>query len=277
MTLPTEIGGKDSDISLEKVFIELGNEERIRILLKLFECKTKLSSLSKDLDVAMPEIHRNLARLHEAQLVKRDADGMFSLTSFGYAIIGQLPTFGFLSRHSHYFSMHSVENLDFRFLQTLGALEKTKLVSGIANVMEVFRGIIGNSEKYMAIMTSEAPADLTDFALRNIAEKNLKLRIIMPEDGIVPNRIQEMKEAHHFTTLLAAKNIERRMASRVGLQIVFNENHSAISFPDSNGKADYSQIFFGTDENLHQWCSEYFDFIWSNCDSWNEAKLKLDL
>lgn len=277
MPLPALLGGTGSDITLEKVFVELGNMERINILLKLFEAKTKkLSSLSKDLDIPMPEIHRNLARLHEAQLIKRDAESMFSLTAFGYAIVSQLSTFRFLSRYANYFTAHSIQNLDPKFIQTLGAFERAELVNGVANVMEVFRDTIGSSEKYLAIMTSEATADLTDFALQNIAEKNLKLRIIMPEDGIVPKRILEMKEMYRFNTLLATKNIERRMLSRVGVQMIFNEKQSAISFPDNNGKADYSQIFFGT-ENLHQWCSEYFDLIWISCGGWNEAKLKPDL
>jgi predicted transcriptional regulator len=274
VTLSKEVDSPDSDAHLERIFIELGNQKRIGMLFRLSKGRTKLSALSKELNTPLPEVHRNMSRLQNMQLVSRDAEGMFSLTPFGSAIIRQLPTFTFMSMHAEYFLLHSFGNLPERFIQNIGALEKTRLVNGVANVMEVFREIIESAQRYIHAIISQATADLTDLVLQMVAEKDVKLKFVMPEGGVVPRRMAEIKEKYQFNKLLATKSIERKMVPRVNVQIIMNERQVVVSFPDCRGEEEFGRIFYGEDENARSWCLEYFDHVWRNSDMFNEEKLK---
>ncbi|HMH11191.1 MAG TPA: hypothetical protein VK553_10800 [Candidatus Nitrosopolaris rasttigaisensis] len=50
----------------QQTFFELASEQRLSILFKLTEHDSKLAKLSKDLNVTMQEVHRNLSRLMDA-------------------------------------------------------------------------------------------------------------------------------------------------------------------------------------------------------------------
>ena len=78
------------------------------ILFRLSEQDTKLSKLAKDLNVTMQEVHRNVNRLMDVGLIKKNSEGIFSLTTFGNTIIKQIPTYDFLSRNKEYFSDHII-------------------------------------------------------------------------------------------------------------------------------------------------------------------------
>jgi predicted transcriptional regulator len=86
----------DEDINkdkLERLFFELGYHQRLDIFLKLANKTSKISTLSKDLDLPMPEIHRNIIRLQNIKLVQKDKEGLFHLSSFGRAIFEQISSF----------------------------------------------------------------------------------------------------------------------------------------------------------------------------------------
>jgi hypothetical protein len=72
----------DDDINnnkLENIFFELGYHQRLDIFLKLANKTSKISTLSKDLDLPMPEIHRNIIRLQNVKFVQKDKEGLFHL------------------------------------------------------------------------------------------------------------------------------------------------------------------------------------------------------
>ena len=107
----TTYNSKISKYSLEnteQTFIELASEQRLSILLRLTEHDIKLSQLAKDLDVTMQEVHRNVNRLMEVGLIKKNPEGTFSLTTFGDTIIKQIPAYDFLSRNKEYFLDHNL-------------------------------------------------------------------------------------------------------------------------------------------------------------------------
>ena len=86
-----------------RTFFELGSAERIAILYRISEEKCNLAKLSKDLGCTMPEVRRNIIRLTSAGLIDRESNGTFFLTTFGKAILEQIPTLDFLSRNKDYF------------------------------------------------------------------------------------------------------------------------------------------------------------------------------
>src|SRR5712692_9591799 len=84
--------------STKTTFFELASEQRLSIILRLHTKSAKIVQLAKDLGTTMQEVHRNVNRLQRAGLVKKNSEGIFSLTTFGNTIVKQIPTLNYLSK-----------------------------------------------------------------------------------------------------------------------------------------------------------------------------------
>ena len=87
-----------------KLVFELSNEERLTILTHLKQEPMKLTHLSKTLKYTPQEASRNVNRLSEAKLIKRDSDGAYHLSPLGEEALRLLDGYRFLSEHSEYFA-----------------------------------------------------------------------------------------------------------------------------------------------------------------------------
>jgi predicted transcriptional regulator len=94
----------------------LGYRQRLDIFFKLAKKRSNISSLSKDLDLPMPEIHRNVIRLQNAKLIKKDTEGLLCISSFGKSIIKLISTFNFLTNSQEFFNKHDFGDLPDRFV-----------------------------------------------------------------------------------------------------------------------------------------------------------------
>ncbi|HUG97322.1 MAG TPA: helix-turn-helix domain-containing protein, partial [Nitrososphaera sp.] len=101
-----EEGSDDYSLASE-LFMELASETRFSILASLSKKPAKLSSLSRELDITVQDVHRNLNRLAQEGLVKR-SDGTFYLTEYGRVVIKQVPGLLFMKRHRELFEDHSL-------------------------------------------------------------------------------------------------------------------------------------------------------------------------
>jgi predicted transcriptional regulator len=267
-----------SGIHIDKIFTELGYKTRLDILAALSKNNVKLSALSKDLQFEMPEMHRNMARLQETKLVKRDSEGVFSLTTIGKAVMNQISTFHFLSSYATYLDEHTFGDLPVRFVQSLGALEGCDFldanISGIETIYLAWTNIIRNSEKYLCVMTPYTTALITEVMFSHIREKGVKLRYILPENAMICKEDIELVKKYAFNELLAKKTAERRMTKTVEVSIIFNENEVLVSFPNEKGETDFTKAFYGIHKNLHEWASDYFHYRWSDSDLFAESKLR---
>ena len=77
-------------------FLELASQQRLGILLRLLDKKSKVSIIAKDLDATVPEVYRNFERLVKADLIVKGADGDYSITTYGKTICNQIPSLAFL-------------------------------------------------------------------------------------------------------------------------------------------------------------------------------------
>src|SRR5205823_9140053 len=134
-------GSKYSLEDTEQTYVELASEQRLSILLKLTERDTKLSQLAKDIGVTMQEVHRNVNRLMDVGLIKKNSEGTFSLTTFGNTIIKQIPAYDFLSRNKEYFSGHTLGDIPIKFIQRIGALDNSEYIHGMVAVIELWKHI----------------------------------------------------------------------------------------------------------------------------------------
>ncbi|HET6799524.1 MAG TPA: transcriptional regulator [Nitrososphaeraceae archaeon] len=264
----------DEFVDAEEIFFELASQQRLSIIFDLYQKKSKLSDLSKDLRITMQEVHRNVNRLQDAGLVEKDSDGIFSLTTFGNTIIKQIPSFDFLSRHKEYFSEHTLGELPMKFVQRIGALNNCELVRGIVAILEFWKQIYRESENYIFEIIPQVPLDLIEPILFNVRDRGIRLCYIFPTDVIIPKGRTELLKKLRFDELYNTGRIGRRMVDKVRVAVVINEKKASVLFPTQKGETDMNWMFYSEDQLFHDWCLDYFWFRWYGSKSFEEDKLR---
>ena len=263
-----------------RTFFELGSAERIAILYRISEEKCNLAKLSKDLGCTMPEVRRNIIRLTSSGLVDRESDGTFCLTTFGKTILEQIPTLDFLSRNKDYFSDHTFSPLPLKFRRRIGSLSNSALISGLVSVDEKLNDIYDRSQEYVYGMIPEVTIDLIEsFAarLKKLENKNFRVSYMLPTHATVPKRRKQLLEALGFEELLKKGTVERKMVNSLLIGVALNEKQACVMFPriQRNNKIeiDMNSIFYGEDPDFHEWCLDYYRYIWHNARSFDEKGL----
>jgi predicted transcriptional regulator len=262
----------------EQTFVELASEQRLSILFRLTEEDTKLSQLAKDLGVTMQEVHRNVNRLMEVGLIKKNSGGTFSLTTFGNTIIKQIPAYDFLSRNKEYFSDHNLGEIPMKFVHRIGALNNSEYLSGMVAVIERWKQLYNDSSEYIYGMVPQIPLELIESVIPKVKNDGVIFNYILPQKAIVPKKRTQLLTQSGFYDLLKMekKVVDRRMVDRVHVAVVLNENQATVMFPTVKDKivADMNSMFYSRDDSLfHEWCLDYFRYCWYNSKSFDESKL----
>lgn len=263
----------------EEIFSSLANSQRLAILYIISNNNKKtLSSIAKELKITTQETHRNLNKLMNSNIIQKDFKGYFSLTVFGDIIIKNISAINFLSKHKRFFSEHDFHNIPIKFIQRIGALEKSDFISGFVAVIEHIKRMYQNCEKYIYSILPQVPLDLIHTAIPIVRERGLKFKHILPIDALIPKISEEFLKNEGYSQLLHTGIIERRMISRTNLGIVLTENQALVMFPLSKGYVDMNFIFCNNvsmDDGLfHEWCLDYFIEIWNNAKTFDVDKLK---
>ncbi|MDQ3967941.1 MAG: transcriptional regulator [Thermoproteota archaeon] len=263
-----------------KTFFESGSAQRIAILYKIAEVKCNLTRLSKDLGCTMPEIRRNIIRLTNSGMVDRESNGTFFLTTFGKTILEQIPTLDFLSRNKDYFSNHTFSALPSKFMRRIGSLSNSQLISGLVSVDERLNDIYDRSQEYVYAMIPEVPIDLIESIvarLKKVENKNFRFSYILPTHAMVPKRRKKLLEALGFDELLKNGTVERKMVNSLLIGVVLNDEQACVMFPQiqRNNKIeiDMNSMFYGDDPDFHEWCLDYYRYVWHNARSFDEKRL----
>jgi len=263
----------------EEIFSSLANSQRLAILYIISENNKKtLSSIAKELKITTQETHRNLNKLMNSNIIEKDFKGYFSLTVFGDMIIKNISAINFLSKHKKFFSEHNFHNIPIKFIQRIGALEKSDFLSGFVAVIEYIKRMYQNCDKYIYSILPQVPLDLIHTAIPIVRQKDLKFKHILPIDALIPKKSEEFLENEGYSHLLRKGIIERRMVTKTNLGIVLTENHALVMFPLSKGHVDMNFIFcnnVSVDDGLfHEWCLDYFIEIWNNAKTFDAGRLK---
>ena len=262
----------------EEIFSSLANSQRLAILYIISENKKTLSSIAKELKITTQETHRNLNKLMNSNIIEKDFKGYFSLTVFGDMIIKNISAINFLSKHKRFFSEHNFHNIPIKFIQRIGALEKSDFLSGFVAVIEYIKRMYQNCEKYIYSILPQVPLDLIHTAIPIVRERGLKFKHILPIDALIPKKSEEFLENEGYSKLLYKGIIERRMVTKTNLGIVLTEHQALVMFPLSKGLVDMNFIFCNNvsmDGGLfHEWCLDYFIEIWNNAKTFDTGKLK---
>jgi hypothetical protein len=159
-------------------------------------------------------------------------------------------------------------------------LSNSQLISGLVSVDERLNDIYDRSKEYVYAMIPEVPIDLIESIvarLKKVENKNFRFNYILHTHAMVPKRRKQLLEALGFDELLKNGTVERKMVNSLLIGVVLNNEQACVMFPriQKNNKIqiDMNSMFYGDDPDFHEWCLDYYRYIWHNARSFDEKGL----
>jgi predicted transcriptional regulator len=245
------------------------------ILSKIFENNTvNLSTLSKLLNIPVQEVHRNLNRLSEAELILRNSSGNFYITSFGMIILIHLSSLNFISKNKLYIQEHKLENIPLKFLQRIGILSFSSFLKNSVSVYENIKIICKESEEYIHCAIPMIQSYMIDLFYPKIQNNNIKFRYVLPHQAAVPKSMHNENKHEYFHDLISKGIIQRKMTKEINTAIILNEKKALVMFSDGKDNIDMNSAFFSENNIFYEWCEDYFEFIWQHSKYYDKNKLE---
>ena len=267
----------DSHEKTASDFLELASEQRLAILQKMQNEPVKVSNLAKELGATVPEVYRNFERMVKADLIVKNPDGSYSITAIGKVLWSQVSLVEFLSSNKKYFKSHDFDKLPAKYIQRMGALEKGQFIKGFVKVMEKWKEVYSDAEKYIYNILFEVPytPDIMEMLVKKV-NSGVKLQSIFSESAVIPKERRQMFDKLGFKELIQQGKIERKMQEDVKTIVILNEKEAGVMFSSAGGDVDMSEAFFSKDKEFHEWCLDYFEHCWKDAGPFRETKLGKD-
>lgn len=271
LNMTREIDDAESS-KIGQMFMELAGEVRMAMLVRLNERTLKLSELARELDISIQHAHSNIRRLIDIGLVEKNSSDSLGLTTYGKSIIKQLPTFHFLAEHKDYFQDHTLGNLPLKFERRIGDLNNCSVVKGVVAVIQRWKHMYQEAGEYINSMIPQVPVDLIE-TLADKIRAGTKFLYIMPEDTILPKGTSEVTKKVSWKSFLAEGKAERRMIKKVMVATALTDKAACVLFPNIKNETDMNVMFCSEDPVFHEWCQDYFRYIWYSSELFEERKL----
>lgn len=257
----------------EKTLFELANADRLLILSQLREANNTLSGLSRQLGMVVQEVHRNINRLVEASLVKKESGNSYSITTLGDTILMQLSSIKFLADNNNYFLEHSLAALPAKFVQRIGALVDSSFQDNPVAVFEYQKELIDDTQEYLDVALSQVPSYLIEYVQPTLKRRHVKLRYLLPLNAVMPKKRHTATTHAEFHQLLQEGVVERRMIKSVVVGTLINEKQAILMFSGAKSEVDVGSCFYSKNEQFHEWCTDYFDYMWRQSRPFESKKL----
>jgi predicted transcriptional regulator len=184
-----------------------------------------------------------------------------------------LPSLEFIFTQEEYFQEHSFGDLPQKFVQRIGALKNSELLSGFTSVTETWREIFSNAEEYVYGLLVEEPIGLIEPIIKK-AKKGVEIQTIFSDSAVIPKNRKKLLKELGVEKLIKDKIIQRKIKNDIKVAVILNEKEGGVMFSTIKGDPDISKMFYGNSELFHEWCLDYFRYCWHNASTFQEDKLK---
>ncbi|TFG73922.1 MAG: ArsR family transcriptional regulator, partial [Thermodesulfobacteriales bacterium] len=251
---------------LSDLFFELSNEDRLDIIKLIDKNPKKLSLISKELDLPVQEISRQLNRLVKVKLVTKNGDGAYQVTLMGLNLLGLLPGYQFLAEHFDYFNNYSLLTLPRNFKGRIGELFHCSLVPSVLVSFANIEKMIQEAEEYILSMADQRILSPQAYFLANEAlMRGVEMKIIEPWGYSAPSEVYDNVPVEVSTSIRdhRIRGVKQdKVLPNVKLSLFMNEKEVALlAFPNIKGEFDYTG-FTSTDEAFIEFCLELHQFYW---------------
>ncbi len=238
----------ENQSELAKLFFELASDSRLSILFELRNEALKMQDVARRLDVTATEAFRQLERLSAALLVARKPEGTYVVTTFGKLVMQLFSPLSFVLKYRDYFAAHDVFVLPTQFVNRLGELSGTKLITDTMESINKAERLFMEMKQYGWGMAEGVIPELMGPVMEQQLQKGVKMRFLVP-----------MEKLHANPDRVA--NLEARGLADVPVIIALSEKEAFVCFRTKERKMDYA-AFYGADPLFLNWASDLFLFYW---------------
>lgn len=236
---------------LDKLFFELASGSRLGILRELSAKNLKMQEAARELDLTATDAFRQLQRLSEAMLIRKQPDGAYAITPYGRLVLKSSSSLEFLEKHKEYFLTHDLLSLPAPFVNRIGELAGASLsMDAMANINKAEQ-IARDARQFFWGGGMEQPMKSVGSFADEHASRGVKFRFLFPEKYLSGSTDRAMQES----------NIECKGLSDIPVNLVVNEREAGISFRLTGGQADYIG-FLGADPAFLNWARDLFLYFW---------------
>jgi len=235
----------------ETLFL-LSSADRMKLLAEIRGGDKRLTDLAGKLSATAQETSKHLGRLVDGGLIEKSPGGSFRMTSYGNVIFDLMPSLNFMSAHQKYFLTHDISSLPQQFILRIGELEGNSYVEHVTNVITECQHLLGMAHQYFFWIADQP----LPWAFTRAFPDGMSVRVIMQSD-LTQKGYQLLRE-------IVGPMAELRFADKVKVGVAVNEKIGGLVFPDLAGRTDFSSGFIGHTADFQRWCSDLFDYYWSN-------------
>jgi predicted transcriptional regulator len=244
------------------LLFELSNQDRLNILLELQRNPLKLSHISDELGFTVPETARNVSRLVEANLLEKNSEGQFRLTTLGLQAIKLLPGFEFLCKNQAYLQSRQLSGLPPELEAGIGSLMKATFVKEVTTTIHNVEKMIQEADEYILILVDQLLARAVELCA-DAVKRNVEIQKIVLRSAIIPPDIMKLALNPVFEQAARAKKLESRYLDKVDVTILMSEKDLAIlNFPNLRGEFDFIG-FQSKDKLALNWSKALFSYYWN--------------
>jgi predicted transcriptional regulator len=244
------------------LLFELSHPVRYEILQLLSEKPLRLTKLGEKVDANNPEVSRHLDRLKNANLVKKNPDGSYYMTTFGEIMMPLLPTFSIIAAHPDYFLEHDLSLLPHSFIRRLGELGDCEISRGTPINLHRMEETAGTCTTRIYTMSNEFVSKVSenDPSISNPAvDSEFDFKWVLPESQLEDTNLMAMADQCG-----PSQDDHYRVVPRVPLFISILDNEVLISFLDEKGRTDFSLCFCSKHPDALKWGMDLFHQIWDS-------------
>jgi predicted transcriptional regulator len=244
-------------------FFEISNEDRLSILYLLKESPMKLTNLAKKLDITNQECSRHLQRLTDANLINKNQEGDYEITSYGYSSLILQKNQRFLTDHHDYFKDHSMKTLPTKFLSRIGELNDSQLNDDPLIAVHDMEEIMEQAEEYIYSIVDQYPANIYQLS-EEAWKRNVKIKTLQYKNWEPPQQfLDECDETSDaFENARRKGLLVERTLNEIPVILFGSEKAVVIYFPKIDGDFDY-QGFTSNEERSKKWCVDLFEYYWT--------------
>jgi predicted transcriptional regulator len=122
-------------------------------------------------------------------------------------------------------------------------------------------------------MTSQIPPEFFKLKVTK-AKKGLEVFLIHGENTIAPKDFKKELSSPGLRSLISSGIYKRKMVKKIQTMIVLNEKRGIIFFLNLKGEPDMYYAFISDDPEFHDWCIDYFDYIWNDAGTYDISKIR---
>jgi predicted transcriptional regulator len=224
----------------------------MNVLLELQKQRLKLSHISKKLDMTVTEASRQLQRLCDSMLVRKDTDGLFEVTKLGELVIQLLSAPRFIFDNKLYFMEHDLSVLPYEFINRVGELSVSSLQTDTISNFAYEEKMIQEAEEYAWAVADQVHWGAPPIVVERM-KKGVKFRSVLPKQFSPPPGYR------------AAEGVERRVLPEVKVNIIVTDKEAVFGLAYSDGRMDYTQ-FLSRDPKFRKWCKDLFLHYWEKAE-----------